>query len=236
MDRGEATVLEINKLKMDIMQLRTELLQNESAIQSGTDALTLLNGGEPLSLNSLDYPALRPVSEADSLVARLLEADNGVLQARATIDASRQALRLQSRSWLPSLRLGYRRNGDGDESVNGMLVGVSFPIFGNSSKVKAARQRMEAATLGEEAARQQAEAALTARTREYKRMAGMLGAYDLDLMTNTLALMKKAVDAGRMSLPEYRLECENIYTRMAEYYNVEGDMHLLQADIFKSVD
>ncbi len=67
--------------------------------------------------------------------------------AQTALRAADMNLKVQKNEWLPSISFGYRRNTEQGEAINGFLVGVSFPLYSNSTNVKAARERRESAEL-----------------------------------------------------------------------------------------
>ncbi|MCM1484531.1 MAG: TolC family protein [Muribaculaceae bacterium] len=233
MDSGEATSLEINRLKMDMMNLNAEAVKTNLAMDNAVAALQTLNGGKPLNHGNIQYPGFRELPSLDRLKDDLSHADSRVMTADAEIKSARQNYRLNRRSWLPTLNVGYRRNYEVGEALNEFLIGASFPIFGNSAKIKAARQRMEAAEQSREAVMIESESGITSAYNNLKSTRSMLAVYDMGLMEQTLELMLKAVNSGRMSLPDYCYEADKIYAQMQEYIRLEGEAYILQAELFK---
>ena len=61
-----------------------------------------------------------------------------------------------------------------------------------------------------------------------------LESYDMNLMSETLQLMGKAVGSGRMSLPDFCVEANGIYTRMANYITLQNELQLIEANLYKN--
>ena len=234
-DRGDATIIELNNLKMDMMELNTEIAQNLGAIDETKAAIKALNGGIIPAIDSLDYPKLNPLPSLEALKNELMAEDMTFQLADANVTASQQELRISKRSWLPSITVGYRRNGDKYEpAINGMLIGLSFNLFGNGTKTKAVRQQLNAAELSREAARAKAESDIETAYQKIKTMYRTLESYDMNLMSETLQLMGKAVGSGRMSLPDFCVEANGIYTRMANYITLQNELQLIEANLYKN--
>ena len=135
---GDATIIELNKIKMEQMDLQAEMLQNESSRQNIIRALTAMNGNKPLSLDSISYPEITATytengmlvkGSALSLQEEIIASDAVIRTAEAAVRMAEQEIKVSKQGWLPKLSIGYRRNTEMDESSNGFLVGAAFPIF-----------------------------------------------------------------------------------------------------------
>ncbi|MDE5902510.1 MAG: TolC family protein, partial [Muribaculaceae bacterium] len=109
LENGKATILEVNKVKLELQELRRQWLQNQADIEAQCDALQGLNGGQPLDLSDLqhDLPAER-LGEVSADAASLLAADPSVRAAEAEVEAARRGVGVARAGWWPSLTLGYR--------------------------------------------------------------------------------------------------------------------------------
>ena len=211
LDEGDATLIDVNRIKMDRMSVTTEALRCDAQLASLTHDLERLNGGRPLprlSASLMDAPLTEAnTDETSSLESRL---------AAASVATARRELSVAQQSWLPDLTLGYRRNTEQAESLHGFLVGVSVPLFGNGQRVKAARLRRTAAeeqlltVQAEQTARQ---LSLLDQARQLRLM---LQAYDEPLMHQQLTLLRHAVMAGELSVIAYYAEADRIYTLLQE--------------------
>ncbi|MCM1079897.1 MAG: TolC family protein [Bacteroidales bacterium] len=234
MKEGDATSLELNKIRMETMDLRTELLQNETEIRAARQELTALNANRPLVLDGLAYSETAagesPAAQREEIVGN----DAAVRSAEASMAVSEQELRVSGQGWLPRISVGYRRNTEMNEASNGFMVGAAFPIFSNGNKVKAAKARKAAAQLYLDNAKAQAESETDARLQELQRLEDALRVYDLDLMERSLGLLRKAVSAGSMSLIDYYAEADGIYGRWQAYLTLEKQYQVLLATLGKN--
>lgn len=222
LENGKSTILEVNKIKLELQELRRELLQNSADLQAQADALQGLNGGQPIDLSDLEHdsPASR-LGEASADAAALLAADPAVRAAETEAEAARQGVSVARAGWLPSITLGYRRNTEERESANGLLAGISLPLYGTSSKIRAAKARLTASQLALEAAEAEAEARIAADMRQLQLQWATLATYDLSLMRETLSLYRRSLDAGQITLTAYYAETSALYDRLAERARLE---------------
>ncbi|MFG6397613.1 MAG: TolC family protein [Muribaculaceae bacterium] len=228
---GGATSIELNRIKMERMDLQAELLQNETLRKKTVQELSLLNGEQPLSVGSLYYPEIKAVESIEALRKEIVDNDAGVHAAEASVALSQQEIRVNKQGWIPKLSVGYRRNTDMSEASNGFLVGASFPVFSNRNKVKASRAKHAAAQLNLDNTRLQVESEAEQQLQELQRLHKAIGIYDLDLLRQSLLLLKKAVMAGSMSLVDYYTEADRIYQKWQTYLTLENQYHNLWATL-----
>lgn len=232
--QGDATVIEINKIKMERMNLQTELLQNESDIRNLKSSLSALNADRPLPLDSVDYPDMPPLASYDSFRESVLANDITIKTSQSDVKVAEQELRVTKQGWLPKLSIGYRRNTEIDEASNGFLVGASFNLFSNGSRVKSSRIKKEAAELALDNARIEAEAELRELYDELAKISEMLKIYDIGLMNESLRLLRKSVEYGNTPLLDYYTEADQIYLQIETYLSLNNRYHKLMAEIDKN--
>ena len=120
------------------------------------------------------------------------------------------------------------------EQVNGVLVGLSFPIISNSSKVKAARQRQQSAELQLQQARKDAESSLKARYLQLTSLQQVLDHSDVEMMKETLGLLAKALQHGEITSLQYYTEIDNIYEKLQRHIDVHCQSTKLLAELHRN--
>lgn len=233
LDNGIATILEVNKIKMDRMNMEAEAVQAESEREATMQALTALNGNKPMELTPNAYPAMPDDDEA-SMLAMATAADHDVLAAEASARAYGQEVKVNKQNWIPQLEVGYRRNTDGDDASNGFLVGASFPLFSGRNKLKAAKAQEESAILQIENAKIKAESDAKANIQKLKQLKSVAMTYDVELMDSTLSLLRKAVVNGEISIVEYYAEADAVYQNMETLLEIEWQCQGIVANIYKN--
>ena len=118
---GDATALEVNKIRMERMNAAAELSRNATARTAVMESLRAMNGDQSVSLEGADYPVMPAVEEFDAFRERMMSEDLEFRVSEADMRAARQQVRVNSQNWLPKLEVGYRRNTDMDDAVNGFL-------------------------------------------------------------------------------------------------------------------
>lgn len=231
---GDANILEVNKIKMERMNVQSEVAQNAAAHRAALQALLAMNGNQPLEFAETEYPKVKEFDSYDALRDEVMAADRTLRAADAAARAAERQVSVDRQGWLPKLEVGFRRNTDGVAAQNGFVVGGSLPLFENRKRVKIAKAQAVSARLMQESAKEQAEASLTALFNEMRRFKEALAAYDVPLMYRSLDLLKQALAEGQISLVDYFVEADGVYKNLEAYMQIENRYQKVMADICKN--
>ena len=235
LERGDANVLETNKIQLELLNVKTEARANETARQATLHELATLNGGEPVAFEDTTYLTDSELLPYAALSEEVMAADSRLNLLRGEqLMASRQ-LKVNQAKRLPGFELGYRMNSaSGGERFNGFLVGISIPLFSNRNYVKQARAQqlytelqLESTTRTvENALRQDYEEALTLRSsmREYEQLLQS---------QNSLALLNKAIQAGQISMIAYFVDATAYYQSVENYLRLQYQYQTVVARLYK---
>lgn len=218
---GDASLLDINRIKMDRMSVSAEYIKNEARRTSLLADLQRLNGGQKTDsyFAELRNQPISMLETADEGFRPSLE----TYSAEASLKSSQQSVLMAQQNWAPKLTLGYRRNTELHEASNGFLVGMAVPLFNNSSKVKAAKMQRSAAELNLSDAQVEQTMRHDNLIQQYQHYRLLLEAYDEPLMQQTLSLLHKAVMAGELSVIDYYTEADRIYSLLLERIDNEAE-------------
>jgi outer membrane protein TolC len=207
--QGEANVIQTNRISLELLNAVTEAGLNETALRNKLLELTALNGNIPVTFDDTDYPlptALLPPDDPQA-ASQTLRDDPELAALHQQILAANRQLRISKAQWLPKLELGYRRNIEAGRPFNGLMAGISIPLFENRNNIKAAkaqtrelnaRTESAAARIKTEQEQLRAEAqALQNTINDYKKTAAT---------QTTLPLLKEALAGGQLSTIEYLAE------------------------------
>lgn len=230
---GDATSLELNKIKLDRMNLETELVQADTKHANAMQQLQALNGGLPIEVNMTEYPQA-PADDEVTMYEKAVATDWTVRTAQASVLAAEQDVKVNKQSWIPKFEIGYRRNTEGDNASNGFLIGGSIPLFSSKNKVKIAKARQTEAVMQHANARINAENSARTMINQMKQLKASADAYDVPLMRQTLKLLRTAVENGEISVTEYYVEADNIYKNMITYMDIERQYQDVLTEIYKN--
>ena len=234
MDAGDANALELNKVKLDCMEVRTLVNEAQGERTSLLQQLRLLNGGKPIDVIDTVLPEYPQITNFESYRALALASDADVAVAQTALRAADMNLKLQKNEWLPNISFGYRRNTEHGEGINGFLVGVSFPLYSNSNNVKAARQRRESAELQVMQAQNEAEASMRTNYEQLQGLQQVIDHSDVKLLQESLTLFAKALQHGEITALVYYVEINSIYEKLQQHIDLHCQSVKLLAELHKA--
>ncbi len=234
LSEGDASALEVNKIKMERMNVQTEAAQNAAAHRTTLQQLLAMNGNQPLEFDETSYPNVPPVADYNTLYDEVIASDVALQTADAQVRAAEKEVSVNKQNWLPSIEVGYRRNTSMGEKSNGFLIGGSLPLFSNRKKLKIARAQASSARMQLDNTRLQVEAQVQGKFNEMTQLHEAMQAYDIRLMHQTLRMLRDAVEAGQLSIIEFYVEAENVYQNLQAYNKLENQYQKLMAEIYKN--
>ena len=234
LEAGDANILEVNKIKMERMNVQTEVAQNNAAHRTALQSLLAMNGNMPVEFSESTYPEVKEILDYNQLRDEVVASDYSLQAAVAFTRAAEKQVSVDKQNWLPKLEAGFRRNTDTGMSMNGFVVGGSIPLFSNRKKVQIAKAQAISAQLMQEDALLHVENNLMALYNEMTQLKEAMHAYDVPLMYRSLDLLKQALTEGQISLIEYFVEAETVYKNLQAYMKLENQYQKIMADIYKN--
>lgn len=231
---GDANALEVNKVKMECMNVQTEVAQNNAAHRTALQTLLAMNGNLPLEFSATVYPQVNEINDYNTLRDEVIASDLDLQAMGYAARAAEKQVSVDKQNWLPKLQAGFRRNTDSEMSMNGFVIGGSIPLFSNRKKVQIAKAQALSAQLLKEDAQLEKENELMALYNEMKQLKQALDTYDVPLMHRSLALLKQALEEGQLSLIEYFVEAEGIYKNLQARMQLENQYQKVMANIYKN--
>ncbi|MDR0893160.1 MAG: TolC family protein [Mediterranea sp.] len=234
LETGDANVLETNKINLELLNAKTEASLNTTALRNKLQELTARNGNLPIPFEESSFPAIVFPANYEHLQAEVVSADRTLQTLSGESLVARKQLSVNRSQWLPRLELGYRRDTDTGLRFNGIVVGVSFPIFDNRHKVKMAKAQLLSADLRREDAATRVESELSQLYREAQSLHLAMEEYQSTFHSQqSLALLKKALNGGQISMIEYFVEVSVVYQSRQNYLQLENQYQKAMARIYK---
>ena len=215
--RGETTILEVKKIEMQAYAMKVKLAEAQAEAEAARIAFETLAGKAydgGMAFDKVPVPELKPLSYYSEA---MLEANPMLRYSLAQAEAARAATSVARRSGLPSFSVSYIHDYEEGTHFNGFGISVSLPKWNNSHKVKAAQAEVAAAENIIADTRQAASAELYATYARAAAMqqtiAGASGVFSGDYGV----LLRKALDAGRISLFTYLTEYAEYLDNLLAY-------------------
>ena len=234
LEAGDANILEVNKIKMERMNVQTEVAQNHASHRTALQSLLAMNGNLPLEFAETNYPQVKEINDFHILRDEVIASDLDLQAMSYTTKAAEKQVSVNKQDWLPKLEAGFRRNTDTEMSMNGFVVGGSIPLFSNRKKVQIAKAQALSAQLMQEDAKLQVENNLMSLFNEMQQLKEAMNAYDVPLLYHSLDLLKQALQEGEISLIEYFVEAETVYKNLQARMQLENQYQKVMATIYKN--
>ena len=234
LEAGDANILEVNKIKMERMNVQTEVAQNHASHRNALQSLLAMNGNMPVEFSDSTYPEVKEILDYNQLRDEVVASDYSLQAAVAFTRAAEKQVSVNKQNWLPKLEAGFRRNTDTGMSMNGFVVGGSIPLFSNRKKVQIAKAQALSAQLMQEDALLHVENNLMALYNEMTQLKEAMHAYDMPLLYKSLDLLKQALKEGEISLIEYFVEAETVYQNLQARMQLENQYQKVMASIYKN--
>ncbi|MDR0421302.1 MAG: TolC family protein [Prevotellaceae bacterium] len=220
LDKGEANAIENNKAQLYLHSVENEIKNIETEQNSLLSELTQLNGGKEI-LFSVDTFAIKQLPLNFEQWYAQAEAKNPLLQyIKAQIEINNRQVALNKSLTLPKFTAGYMREQVTGQRFEGISIGISIPLWENRNRVKQAKMQTKASTATFEDKRIQFYNSLQNLYAKAVNLQQVVEKYQKSLSEyNNERLLKKALDAGEISLLDYLLESQyyyELFTRMLE--------------------
>lgn len=234
LQQGNATVMDLNKTRLEAMKLTTAMEECNAQISEIKTTLTALNGNKELAFDGIAYPTIDAMSDDATLLAQYMANDLELKSAQLQNETINREISLTRQENLPSLSVGYRRNTALEERSHGFLVGAAVPLFSNRNRTRAAKARLESAEAETEHQRIHTESQIRSLISQMHATRNALQAYDAALMQTSMDTFVKACQEGEISVIDCCREQADILEKMQEMLELEQQYHLIVASIMKN--
>jgi outer membrane protein TolC len=232
LDKGETNIIEYNKAQLNLIAVQNEVARIETEQKSLLSELKRLNGDKEISFDADKYSGNILPADFNAWYVQA-ESKSPVLQYVSTqIEINEQQIKLNRVMGLPKFSAGYMSEKIVGEWYQGVSIGISIPLWENKNQVKQAKTQLKASEYALNDTKVQfcrnlqnlylRASSLQQTVLKYK---NALSVY------NNETLLKKALDAGEISLLEYLLEIEYYYSVFNSMLESERDFEFSFAEL-----
>ena len=232
-EKGEINIIENNKARFNLLNTQKELESNQTEREILLAKLTGLNGGKPVKFTQSTFAPVQLPVDFETWFSENEQKNIFLQQAAKEIEISEKEIKLSKAMGLPKFSGGYMSESVVGESFKGITAGMSIPLWENKNKVKLATAQQQVAL----------QIANDKKTESYNRLKGeyekakslqkILAGYKEALqVVNSTELLKKALDAGELSLIEYMLELTLYYETTDKFLAVENELNQLTTNLY----
>ncbi|KAA6330727.1 hypothetical protein EZS27_020598 [termite gut metagenome] len=230
--QGDISLPEYNKAQLNLSSVQGELSRIDIERNAVLSELKRLNGGIELTSDDYQYEDTPlPIDFADWYA--LAEQKNPVLEyVRLEAEVSKNQISLNQAMGLPSFSAGYMSEKVVGEHFQGITLGISIPLWENKNRVKQAKVAAIAAATRQEDSKQQFYHQLQNLYEQTQRLKSIADNYKTSLTAlDSTDLLKKALDAGEISMLEYVVEMGLYYDVVKQSLEAERDCRKVQAEL-----
>ena len=232
-ERGAIGILEINKSELNYNTVSAELSQIKVNQDELRARLKQLNGDIEIVFTDTLFPESVLPSNFEEWYAQM-EAISPMLQyVKGEVMANESQIKVERAATLPKLSAGYVSESVTGQDLRGFSVGVSIPLWENKNKIKRAKADLKVAqTIAEDSRitfyntlRSLYQRALLLRTQVSSTLASLSS-------VQSEILLKRALDAGEISLLTYLQELDYYYNAQEESLMIQLNLELILAQLY----
>lgn len=232
LESGEGNILEYNNVKLNLSNVNGEITRIETKQNITISQLTRLNGGIKLVINDIKFDSIEiPMSFEDWYVTA--EQKNPLLSyVKQEIELSKKQVRISKYLGFPMFSAGYMSENVVGQRYQGISLGVSIPLWSTRNRVKQAKSALRAAESRTIDAKQQFFYQLKILYDNIKGLKSTAETYRSSLANaNNSILLKKALDAGQISILDYIIEMGLYYNTINQALQAELDYQKAFAEL-----
>lgn len=231
-EKGEFSVIDYRKAAVSLAeaegQLKLLVVERDGMLAQ----LKNLNGGVEIPVTECEQEIVLLPGSFSQWLEQASEKSSALNYVRTATSVSEEQLRLSRSEAFPSLSIGYKSEIVPGEGFRGVSVGVSIPLWSAGKKISSAKKQLEASRAAEQDAVVQF---MTNAENLYdKAMALAESSAGYNMLTDSgegLEDLRKALDAGQLSLLDYITEVSYFYSSRELALQTQLEYLLAAADL-----
>lgn len=232
---GEISILDINKLKIELLNAQSVTAELTALRNSAIKQLIGLNGkNEITDLEQLKHYPTQTLENIETYLGQVLALDPEVQSMGLNKEAAKKDVTTAKMGWLPDFSIGYRYTDELGSKFNGLAVGMSIPLFSNKNKVKEAEKQYSFHEYNQQSNIAQKESKIKADFAHIVTLESQINSYKNILEDGSnLLMLKKALDGGQITLLNYLLELKYFLEAQQNLLDLEFEYNTLITSLNK---
>lgn len=234
LEKGEGNILDVNKAKLQLIEIKAVFQDNLSIINQLNQKLTELNGGIVINFTDTVYLEVATIPNFVTMETEIESMDpNRKLLEQEKVIGQKQ-LELTKAMSLPKLETGYHYQAILGQRFSGIHLGLSIPLWENKNKVQAQEANLTFADLNLQEHRNEHYYHIQQSYEKQQNLNLTLKEYEsLFDNLNTVELLDKSLTLGEISTIEYFMEMSYYYEALKNYLETEKEYHQTIAELYK---
>ncbi len=234
LDQGEGNILDLNKVRLQLLELSQLMKENTIAVNALNTHLTEINGGEAITFSDTVYPPFQQTISFEQ-IEREFEAVDPVRQAlEQEIAIAERQVELSQALRLPKFQAGYRYQGILGQRFHGIHTGITLPLWEHKNQMEFRKSEVLSGSLQLEDHRNAHYYEIRALYERQEALRASLDQYQIALavISNT-SLLDKALALGEITTIGYFLEMSFYQNALVHYLKTEEEYHSTIAKLYK---
>lgn len=233
LEAGKGTIIEKNRAEMELTAARNAASMIQIEIEAAENRLRTLNGGIDVAFTETEYAPLAELLPLAEMEALYTTNDPSLLVAASQVEIAEQSIKVERAKTLPQFTLGYKLAHSPGQHFNGVVVGMSVPIFSGYRNTRAAKAQAAYAEAEQLSAVNDVRTSLAAmyeRIDVLERSIEEYRAIETE-MSDYRSYLSRAIDAGQISVVEYFSSLDNYYDVLSARIDFERQLQQVHAQI-----
>lgn len=233
LEAGKGTIIEKNRAEMELTAARNAASMIQIEIEAAENRLRTLNGGIDVVFTETEYAPLAELLPLAEMEALYTTNDPSLLVAASQVEIAEQSIKVERAKTLPQFTLGYKLAHSPGQHFNGVVVGMSVPIFSGYRNTRAAKAQAAYAEAEQLSAVNDVRTSLAAmyeRIDVLERSIEEYRAIETE-MSDYRSYLSRAIDAGQISVVEYFSSLDNYYDVLSARIDFERQLQQVHAQI-----
>jgi len=232
LETGDVGIIDYNMARINLLNIAKELEANEVERANLQAGLTGLNGGIPVSFSDSFFVAVVIPGDFDQWFAQVENINPTLQWYRGEASIAERQVRLNAALNLPKFSAGYMSERVTGQEFQGLMAGVTIPLWENRGTARYAKARAQALQGAEVDARHQLYSALKAsHSRVMALQATVAGYRDQLSAFSNVDLLGKAFEKGEISLMEYMMGLTITLENERRLLAMEKELNLALAEL-----
>lgn len=236
LDNGDANILDIGKANINLKMAQNDLSMLLMERDRLLGELKQLNGGTEIALPEDSFSLTDLPADFETWYAFVEKQNPMLAYVKGKVSMSEKDVQLVKASNAPKFFAGYMNESViGADCFQGITAGITVPLWENKKRVLLAKTQLQANQVVLEDAKCQLYNDLKSRFMRAVKLKTAIMQYRELVSSDVTVLLKKALDAGEISLLQYLQEIQYYYDVHDKLIEAERDYELCVAELTSSL-
>ena len=234
LEQQDATIIDVNKARLQLLNLQTSLQLLEVEITGHLQELAVFNGGISVEFTDTIYPFQPDLPDFEMLKQTIEQNDPRLRFLNTQQQIGEAETRLTRALLMPKFEAGYRYQGLLDQQFHGIHAGISLPLWENKKRIASSELQVGVYSALIDKHRTEYDHEIERLYTQYRAFHRSIQDYRTNLgLVSNQAFLDKALEAGQITVLEYFTEISLYYESLDRYLALEAMMHKTVARLMK---